>query len=107
MAAQVFLVVVLSLLLLVLGMRVPDLSQGNVPKPRLRAVVAVQTTGHESVGTQAVIAADAVPWHSGMVRRTCTFCRLRHHSLNRPLPVISERDVARGPPQTVPYRVAI
>jgi hypothetical protein len=106
LAAQVFLVVVSSLLLLILGMRVPDMSQRNVPKPRPRAVVEVSATGHESAGTHAVIAADAVPWHSEMAERTCIVCQLRLQNSKRLLPVFSDQDVARGPPQTVPYRMA-
>lgn len=96
--AQTFLVVVLSLLLLILGMRVPDLSQRHMPKPRPRAVVEVQATGYESAGTQTAIAADAVPRPSEIVQRTYTVCRLRHQNMKRPLPFFSDHDLARGPP---------
>lgn len=102
---QAFLVVVLSLLLLILGMRVPDLSHRHVPKPRPRALVEAPGTGKESVGTQTEIAVDALPRPSEIVLRTTTVCRLRHHNGKRPLPLFSDHDVARGPPLTRPCRM--
>lgn len=95
---QTFLVVISSLLLLILGMRVPELSQNRMPKPRPRSVVGVPGTGQESVGTQTVISDDAVPGSPVMVHRICPVYRQRHQDRKRPLLVFSDQDVARGPP---------